>query len=663
MPLFPDAGRDNLMSFLNSQSQDSSISSKENNGGSITAQRSFFSAPDIRNTKSISSSVHHHSYDPRMYKGDPNLARSSQDVKTQTHSMKIPNSYSSSVQHHRYEPSVISRENQRVRDKENDWDAHYRTEMPDIQERVNSSKNDSRKHQHSNKDHHAHQMPILSREDFAMYGDIASVPSNETFDSTLSTKKYHEHTFDAPPVYDKHSERGGNCRSNMHYSNVAAEIAESRPPNNITIADELLQKRFPRSRQVPPQHPLNYDLAAFQTQSMNASRYYAKQNKRGSASQERNDLRGSETYSMNTPPFQAHFSFETHPTDPCSETTFSSTKRGTPGGTSRSLPTDTKESEYRPVDQSYSCEGIRPSKNSQIGNKSQQQDYTSSNQDRLPALSQARTQVVDNKRDEDDFAIRKRKRLAIIKEIREVMDMRRKAVSIEDDDEVRLFSRHLELLNEELDGTSIGSAIQTKPKEENHRTGSAIQSEGKEGYHSFRSAPIQTEGKVENYSTRSAIQTEGNVENNSIRSAPIQTEGNVDNYNIRSAAIHTEGKIENHSIRSAPIHTAGNEENYSIRTAPIHTAGNEENYSIRTAPIQNKGKMEDWSIDEAENIYFPKGTVHDIEKLPEFKDASVKTDIIKIRAPSDLKAGYEFTATVQGNVVQAIVVSTLNIGV
>ena len=39
-----------------------------------------------------------------------------------------------------------------------------------------------------------------------------------------------------------------------------------------------------------------------------------------------------------------------------------------------------------------------------------------------------------------------------------------------------------------------------------------------------------------------------------------------------------------------------------------------------------------------------------------------KTNTIKIRAPSDLKAGYEFTATIQGNVVQAIVVSILNIG-
>ena len=76
------------------------------------------------------------------------------------------------------------------------------------------------------------------------------------------------------------------------------------------------------------------------------------------------------------------------------------------------------------------------------------------------------------------------------------MDMRRYAVSMEDDDEVRLLSRHLDLLHEELDGTSIGLAIQTKPKEENHRTRSEIQTEGKEDNHSVQSAPIQTGGKV-----------------------------------------------------------------------------------------------------------------------------------------------------------------------
>ena len=580
IPLFPDAGRDNLMSYLNSQSQDSTISSKENsNRGSFTTQRSNFSAPDIRNVKSISSSVHHHSYDPRM--------RSNQKVKTQTHGIRenrsdgIKNPNSSSVQHHRYEPSVSARENQRVRDKENAWDAHYRSEMPGIPERVHSSKNDSsRKHQHSSQNRLAHQTPILTSDDFIdTYKDITSVPSNETFDSTLSTEKFDDDRYNALHVYEKHSERSGNRRSNIHYSNVAAEIAESRPPNNITLADELLQKRYPRSRQIPPQHPLNHDLAAFQKQTMNASR---------AASHEINCLSsGRETDPMDTAPFQAHRSFDMRPT--CFETTFDSTKRGTPGGRSRSLSTDRKESEYRPVDHSSSFEGIRPYKNSQMNNKYQQQD----------------TQVFDNKRDEDDYAIRKRKRLSILQEIREVMDMRRYAVSMEDDDEVRLLSRHLDLLHEELDGTSIGSAIQTKLKEGNHRVGSTIQTEGQENNHSVRSAPIQTEGKV-----------------------------------------------GNHSIRSSR----------SMSSAPIQTEGKELNYNIRSVPIQNTEEVEDWSYDVAENIYLPKGNVHDIEKVPDLKDASAKTNTIKIRAPSDLKAGYEFTATIQGNVVQAIVVSILNIG-
>ena len=132
----------------------------------------------------------------------------------------------------------------------------------------------------------------------------------------------------------------------------------------------------------------------------------------------------------------------------------------------------------------------------------------------------------------------------------------------------------------------------------------------------------------------------------------IQTEGQENNHSVRSAPIQTEGKVGNHSIRSSR----------SMSSAPIQTEGKELNYNIRSVPIQNTEEVEDWSYDVAENIYLPKGNVHDIEKVPDLKDASAKTNTIKIRAPSDLKAGYEFTATIQGNVVQAIVVSILNIG-
>jgi hypothetical protein len=43
-----------------------------------------------------------------------------------------------------------------------------------------------------------------------------------------------------------------------------------------------------------------------------------------------------------------------------------------------------------------------------------------------------------------------------------------------------------------------------------------------------------------------------------------------------------------------------------------------------------------------------------------FADSSMKKDSVKIRAPSALKGGYEFTANVNGRVIKALVVSSFH---
>jgi hypothetical protein len=199
---------------------------------------------------------------------------------------------------------------------------------------------------------------------------------------------------------------------------------------------------------------------------------------------------------------------------------------------------------------------MQPSDHIRMSNP-QQQDHPPLNHDQRASPSQAPTlsssKVADNASFHDEFEVRKKKRLAIIQEIRDVMERRKDAKLMQDDDECQLLTRHLDLLNEELDSMSMGLANQAT-------------------------------NKVQNQSKEEAERTD-----------------------LPNAA------------------KTGNEKILDFN-------------DIVDKPdfIQNRD---------------PTGTKVDSNR------SMMPSDTIKIRAPSDLKTGYEFTATVRGKVVKAIVVS------
>ena len=589
LPLFPDAGHDHLMSFLNGQSQDSSSSSQENKGSNH--KRSVVSAPNIRNVSSISSSVHHHSYDPNILQErqqhrntwSRNNLKHEEDCDPQKviDSLKIPSSFSSSAKHHCYESKNQGAcSNRNTRNGYGSYGAANEG-MPGIPKTGYSSFQGTNK-QRTNMRHHADQTP--------KFRDISLVSSTETFDSTLTTaiQMMDENRSDTPPRVDEKYADRENFRSNMHQCDRKRE--DSRPPDNITIADELLQRRSSSTNnQVNLQYPSSYSSTPATPHEMDTSYSCTDQHREGSSSAEVPYYpSGSEIYSMNTP------SFQTRATVPCSEMTFSSSaNRESLGRTMREFPTDSKANYFRPstetrqpcdhIQMNHTQQQERPLSNPyqrtttqsqapMLSSRSssermqppdhihmyhaQKQDHPSSNHDQRTTLSQAptlSTVVAGNPSVYDEFEIRKKKRLAVIQEIREVMDRRRNAKLVQDDDEVRLMTRHLDLLNEELDSMSLGLATQTSKK-------------------------------VEDQSNKEVGSTDLPKETG------FGTEKMLD--------------LDEKFAKSERVQTR--------------------------APTRNE--------------VYPNHTME-------------KNDTIKIRAPSDMKTGYEFTVTVQGKFVKAVVVS------
>jgi hypothetical protein len=586
LPLFPDSGHDHLMSFLNGQSQNSSFSmSKEEGKGPTARQHSVSSAPDFGNARSISSSVHHHSYDPIILQDRQqnnyawatrnNLKQKENLIpETMSDAIHAPSSFSSTVEHHCYESKSQSPCN-KVRSGKGSHRPEHEC-MPEIPERgyLSSTRDDDNK-QRTKMHHHAYQLP--------KFQEISSVPSIETYDSPLTTEQNDENRFKPSRVDEK------NLYSNMHQRDTSRsdscppENITTRPPENITIADELLQNRSGADRQVHRhnqhqhqcqpqyqhqhqhqyqhphqqhqqhqyQHPSSHSSTPFKIHEMNTSHSRPEQNRGPSSEESPYYSNRSEIYSMNTP------SFQTRTTAPCSEATFGSAKRELPGGSRRGIAIDSNESHYRPFVRSCrSSERMQPSDHIRMSN-SQQQDHPPLNHDQRASPSQAPTlsssKVADNASFHDEFEVRKKKRLAIIQEIRDVMERRKDAKLMQDDDECQLLTRHLDLLNEELDSMSMGLANQATDKVQN-----------------------QSKEEAERTDLPNAAKT-----------------GN-------------EKILDFNNIVDKPEFT------------------------------QNRA---------------PTGTKVDSNR------SMMPSDTIKIRAPSDLKTGYEFTATVRGKVVKAIVVS------
>ncbi len=665
LPLFPDAGQDSLINFLNCSKDSSSLSKTfvhtssghssssrdqhvEPTKSSSSAHASLENSPSshdkclIQNRSSHSSSVDHHRYESRSCKSGRDQITSKKTGSPYHHnhkksdeserSVRCPSSFSSSAKHHNYESrSKTSDEKQHEQDRPDfsrkfkisgmmeSQDKRYpmNTQVPYLFKENCDSLPKDEYHEFHKYDH-----PTYSNR----FGDDDStIPTNETFDSTLTIEPNDDHPHAVPAnintyktsTHRQHRSFDPIDNYGYHMSSYRDQTDSLRSFNrhsrhdnpltscsqNNTIADELRKQRevlheVPIPVLYPRDQNISYEKYIKKNTSSPAPYSFPFKHDEEMAPKKvptHDAIYGGNDHS--SADFSRRSSGETPLTAPCSETTrtsFHNSSFITDAQSSKvafhdthnsghktlhmtshtySYPDDCQQHEEdarldrlhkmpnmingRPqISRPHNIEKVHQSDHMShfktFENRSIRRDSSMSHSSgfHTPTRCNKINAYIESR--EDVGKTEHNSRLAILKEIRIVLNMKQKAKMMEEEEEVQLLSRHLNVLNEELNRLSIRNVeVEPKRKELNK---SSIKN-----------------GEVEPKSEDVSIATND--------WAPIQTD---------------------------PV------------SKQINTA----------------------------------------DKVPEVHHHTfMKSSTIKIRAPADLKAGYEFSANVNGKVIKACVVS------
>lgn len=538
LPLFPDAGHDSLINFLSSK--DSSSLPKSITHASLghdSSSSPSHGQPLIQNLSSHSSSVRHHRYESRSSHESTSAAdqRSSKQPgrspdyhqhssDESNRSMRYPSSFSSSVKHHHYEARKMVHD-----EAKNENHKGFRVNEDETKQMMDSSNNHERAYEKCNPPNnhvtnkYMDSFDPVPKNDYHTYrptnignfgDDDSTIPTTGTFDSTLTIEP-HEiyHAFGVPPSNINTYKMNANTNHQNHAFRTMGSC-KVRPPQNITIADELRKQRGREENNVPFEAPIHVLHSRDQNVVPNAS-YVQKQESspyhhvfkhaggmsasKGSAY---NPNHGSDMYdSYEHPSVFTRRSGETPLTVPCSETTRGSTHNGSFMTNAHSVrvvhhhdPLGSGSKSFHTIPSAHSCcesrqheddanidrvrrlANERPARMQKMPHLEQTNFYESS-QERtfhdvpVPSSSYSsgvRTPIRCNKNNfsaatpNDDNKVKENDRLVILQEIRMVMDMKQKAKMMEEQEEAQLLSRHLHILNEELERLSIGHG--TMPK-------------------------------------------------------------------------------------------------------------------------------------------------------------------------------------------------------